>query len=127
MMDIAITLDELLIAIIILIYIILLFIAIGKYHNCLTKMKRDETNFKLNVISKDEFHTSIIADLLLKSKLKLQAYRSISLLGLLHLSFAIMRNSYIITSLLILLAALVLLSANYLVKASNANSYAKNT
>ncbi|MGJ8661045.1 MAG: hypothetical protein ACSHXL_03330 [Bacteroidota bacterium] len=124
-MDLTLDINQQIIAIFIVGYIVFISVAISKFHGSLYKLKKINARFKLDILSKTELEECTNIELLRIKKLKKRSYFFISLLGIVHLIICLSIPLYVISSLILYVLFTFMLAVNYWLKGSNVSSFIK--
>lgn len=119
MTEIALTADLFIIAFFTVLYIILMSISMGKYHQCLSRIKKNKTRLRLQMISETDLQKSIEVERIRVKKLKTLSFMYLTLIGVSHILISVYQNSLIITAGVMFLIFVLILFVNYWLKGND--------
>jgi hypothetical protein len=126
LIDLTINTNQLINILAIVAYVIIISIAINKYHQSLSKIKKEDARFRLQFVSKNEAQNTIKLELQRIKKLKKISYLFMLLFGFLHLIICIIINTNLLSSGITFLLFIFILIVNYWLKGSSVSSSIKN-
>lgn len=126
MIDLSLSTNQLIIAIVIAVYIVIISIAVNKYHQHLESIKKNEAKFKLQLTPITEAKNSIKFELQQIKNLKRKSYIFIILVGFLHLLICLGMDLSLSSFYIPFLLFAFILIVNYWLKGSSVSSFIKN-
>jgi hypothetical protein len=100
--------------------------AISKYHNHLSSIKKIEAKFKLQLISKIDGQNFIKSEFQKIKKLKIKSYLFLVIVGLVHLLSSIVISSNLLSAGIPFLIFSFILVVNYWLKGNSVSGFIKN-
>lgn len=126
MIDLSLPPEYSVLAFFIILYLVVISVAISKFHNYLSNLKKVDAKLKTDRITNEDHSKSISRVISQISKLKRRSYIQLSALGVIHIIVVIVFNFSVLTTFIVIAFMFTILNLTYWMKGSSVTGFLQN-